>query len=158
MTGRSTDYAIEERQLQQREGKEGVEKWIENVFFALGEVTFLALPAFAALMDAVPNAPTKFVALFAWVSLTLTTGTLRGERFATEWPSLTPLSLIARLAYYNAVVLLVTEAGVQADLAFHSPVVTAGVAVVLSVVAGVAFPRLTSRVTDGVGRASSDPN
>ncbi|WP_458185833.1 hypothetical protein [Haladaptatus sp. NG-WS-4] len=154
MTSRGTEYTVEERQLRPRDGKQGIERWIENVFFALGEVTFLSLPAFTALMDADPNAAVKYAALFVWATLTLAIGTLRGERFGAAWPSMSPLSFVVRLGYYNAVVLLVTRAGVRADLAFRSPVVTAGVAVVLSVGAAMALPRLVPAVTSRLAYAA----
>ncbi|WP_227374928.1 hypothetical protein [Haladaptatus halobius] len=155
MTGRSTDYAPDERQLRPREGKAGVEQWIEDVFFALGEVTFLSLPVFVALMDAEPNGPLKFTLLVTWTTLTLTVGTLRGERFGVEWPPMTPSQFVVRLVYYNAVVTLIAYAGARADLAFRSPVVTAGVAAALSVGAAWAFARLVRTAT---ARASPRAN
>lgn len=156
MTGRSTDYATEERQIRRREEKAGVEQWFEDVFFALGEVTFLSLPAFVALMDAEPNGPLKFTLLVAWTTLTLTIGTLRSERFSVEWPPMTPLQFVVRLGYYNAVVTLIAYAGARTDLALRSPVVTAGVAAVLSGSAAWAFARLVRAVTSrGLTRTSN---
>ncbi|WP_227353194.1 hypothetical protein [Haladaptatus salinisoli] len=155
MTGRSTDYAPNERQLRPREEKEGVERWLEDVFFALGEVTFLSLPAFVALMDAEPNAPVKFTLLVAWATLTLTVGTLRYGRFGVEWPPMTPSQFVVRLAFYNATVTLIAYAGANVDLALRSPAATAGVAALLSVCATWGFARLVRTAAARAGRTES---
>lgn len=155
VTGRSTDYATEERQIRRREEKAGVEQWFEDVFFALGEVTFLSLPAFVALMDAEPNAPVKFTLLVAWATLTLTVGTLRYGQFGVEWPPMTPSQFVVRLVYYNAAVTLIAYAGANVDLALRSPVVTAGVAALLSVCATWGFARLVRTAAARAGRPAS---
>ncbi len=142
MTGHGSDYSTEERQLRTRDEKEGVEKWVESVFFAVGEVTFLALPAFYGLMDAEPNAPLKFAALFSWLALVVCVGTFRGPWLDVDWPPVTPLLLLLRLLYYNVVVAVVAYAGATIDLALHSPAVTATVVVLLSVGSALVFPRL----------------
>ena len=139
---RGTDHATEERQLRTRKGKEGIEEWIESLFFAVGEVTFLCLPAFFLLMDAEPNGPLKFAALFAWIALCLSVGTFRGHWVDIDWPPVTPALLLLRLVYYDVVILAIAYAGTGVDLAFHSPVVTATVAAVLAVGCALAFPRL----------------
>lgn len=142
VTGRGTDYTTEERQLRPSEGKQGVERWIESVFFAVGEVTFLGFPAFYLLMDAEPNAPLKFSALFAWMALTVSVGTFRGDWLGIDWPPVTPALFFLRLLYYNAVILAAAYVGTAIDLALHSPVVTAAVAMLLAVASAVVFPRL----------------
>lgn len=142
VTGRSTDYSTEERRLRPRDEKEGVEQWVESVFFAVGEVTFLGLPAFYGLMDAEPNVPLKFAALFAWLALVLCVGTLRGPWLGVDWPPVTPALFFLRLLYYNVVIAAVAYLGTATDLAFHSPVPTATVTVLLSVGSALAFPRL----------------
>ncbi|WP_435159316.1 hypothetical protein [Haladaptatus sp. DFWS20] len=142
MTGHSTDQTNDERQLRPRDEKGGLEGWVEHVFFAVGEVTFFGIPAFAALMLAEPNGPLKFAAIFVWATLTLATGTLRGNWHGIDWPRMSPMLVALRLAYYNVVILTVSYAGAMADLAVHSPAVTAGVAVVLSLGCALAFPRL----------------
>jgi len=146
MPGHGSDYSTEERQLRTRDEKEGVEQWVESVFFAVGEVTFLGLPAFYGLMDAEPNAPLKFAALFAWLALVICIGTFRGPWLDVDWPPVTPLLLLLRLLYYNVVIAPVAYGGAAIDLAFHLPTVTAAVAVLLSVGSAVAFPRLARAV------------
>jgi hypothetical protein len=142
MTGHGSDYSTEERQLRTRDEKEGVERWVESVFFAVGEVTFLGLPTFYGLMDAEPNASLKFAALFAWSALVVCVGTFRGPWLDIDWPPVTPLLLLLRLLYYNVVIAVVAYVGAAIDLAFHSPAVTATVAVLLSVGGALVFPRL----------------
>ena len=142
MTSRGTDHATEKRQLRPREEKEGIEEWTESFFFAIGEVTFLGVPAFYLLMDAEPNGPLKYSALFAWLAFCLSVGTLRGHWIDIDWPPVTPALALLRLVYYDIVILLVAYAGAAVDLAFHSPFVTATVAVVLAVGGALVFPRL----------------
>ncbi len=144
MTGSGTDHAIEERQLRQRDEKAGVEQWVEHVFFAVGEVTFLGIPAFMLLLGASPNRALKFAAIFAWATLALATGSFRGEWNDVEWPRMTPVLFALRLGYYNAVILAVSYAAAMVDLALLSPVVTAGVSVALSACCAWAFPRLAA--------------
>ena len=146
VTGRSTDYATEERQIRRREEKEGVELFLQDVFLALGEVTFLGLPAFLALMTAEPNAPLKYAALFSWATLALAVGAFRGGRFGVEWPPTSPSLLLVRLLYYDATILGAAYAGASADLALRSPVVTAVVAVLASLAAARAFPRVVDAI------------
>lgn len=148
VTNRGTDYATQERQLTAREEKEGVEQWLEHVFFAAGEVTFLGLPAFFVLMDAEPNAPLKFAALFAWATLVVATGTFRDSRIGVEWPPVTPVLVLARFAYYVLVVVAVAYAGAGVDLLVGSPALTAAVAVALTLGAARAFPALARRLVD----------
>ncbi|WP_266079672.1 hypothetical protein [Haladaptatus caseinilyticus] len=150
MTGHSTDRTNDERQLRPREKKGGLEQWVEYVFFAVGEVTFLGLPAFALLMLAEPNGPLKFAAIFVWATLALITGTMRCEWHDIRWPRMTPVLVVVRLCYYNAVILTVSYFGAMADITLHSPAVTAAVAVVLSFGCALAFPRVAEFVTASV--------
>ena len=140
----STDRATQERQVRKRDEKEGVERWLEDVFFALGEVTFLALPALLSLMDAEPNVPLKYAALFAWATLVLATGTLRDDRVGGRWPAVSPASVAVRFVYYNAAVLVAAYVGTAVDLSLGSPVVTAAVATLVALTAAAAFPRLVA--------------
>jgi hypothetical protein len=149
VTGRSTDYATEERQLSRREEKEGTELFLQDVFFAVGEVTFLGLPAFLALMVAEPNAPLKYAALFSWATLSLAVGAFRGGRFGVAWPPVSPRLVAVRLGYYDATILAAAYAGAAVDLALRSPVVTAAVAVLVSLAAALAFPRIVAAVSSG---------
>lgn len=145
----STDYATQERQVRARDEKEGVERWLEDVFFALGEVTFLALPALFSLMDAEPNVPLKYAAMFVWATLVLATGTMRDDRFGGRWPPVSPVLVAVRFVYYNAVVLAGAYGGAAVDLSLGSPVVTAAVATLVALAAAAGFPRLVAALGAG---------
>ncbi|WP_327050901.1 hypothetical protein [Halomicrococcus gelatinilyticus] len=146
MTERGTDHATEERQLRRRDEKEGTELFLQDVFFALGEVTFLGLPAFLWLLVAEPNAPLKYAALFSWATLSVAVGAFRGGRFGVAWPPTSPSLVVVRLLYYDATILAAAYAGAAGDLVLRSPVVTAAVAVVVSLAAALAFPRVAAAV------------
>ncbi|KZN24738.1 hypothetical protein A4G99_10395 [Haladaptatus sp. R4] len=146
MMSRGTDHATEERRLRTREEKEGIEEWTESFFFAVGEVTFLCVPAFYVLMDAEPNGPLKFSALFGWLALCLSVGTFRGHWIDIDWPQVTPALVLLRFVFYDAVILGVAYAATGVDIAFHSPVVTATTAVVLAVGCALLFSRLGGAV------------
>jgi hypothetical protein len=146
MPGHGSDYSMEERQLRTRDEKEGVEQWVESVFFAVGEVTFLGLPAFYGLMDAEPNVSLKFAALFSWLALVVCVGSFGGPWLDVDWPPVTPLLLLLRLLYYNVVIAAVAYVGAAIDLSLHSPAVTATVAVLLAVGSALVFPRLARAV------------
>ena len=152
VTRRSTDHATEERQLRRRDEKEGVELLLQDVFFALGEVTFLGLPAFLWLLAAEPNAPLKYAAMFSWATLSVAVGAFRGGRFGVEWPPASPSLVVVRFLYYDATILAAAYAGAAVDLALRSPVLTAGVAVLVSLAASLAFPRVAATVDTGFSR------
>ena len=143
---RGTDQAIERRQLRERSKKSGVDGWLEDAFFAGGEVTLLGLPGLVWLMDVEPYAAVKFAALVGWVALVASLATVRGgwTRFAPGWPRKTPAVLVGLFAFHNVALVAAALGGTRAGLALGTPVASMLVAVAVPVAGVFAVTRLAT--------------
>jgi hypothetical protein len=127
--------------------KEGFEDWTEKVFYALFEVSVLALPALLASTATGPDAiGQSFGASVSLLALVLGVGTIRSEYapIETEWPRLSPATLIARTLWYNGAIVLAAFGGRAIDLLVIERLGTVVFAIAVSLVAVATFPRFAA--------------
>ena len=127
--------------------KEGLEDWTEKVFYALFEVSFLALPALLVTSATGPDLiGQSFGASSALLTLVLGIATIRSEYDPIEidWPRLSPAAVLARTLWYNGAIVLAGFGGRAIDLLTVERLGTVGFAVVVSLAAVVTLPRFVA--------------
>ncbi|EMA49541.1 hypothetical protein [Halococcus thailandensis] len=144
MRRRGTDGSTERRKAGPRTTrKEGTERWIEGVFFGLAEVVVFGLPTLLALLDAPFDAESKFAALVAVTTLSLTIGTIRWSA-SFDWPSLSYGTALVRLVYHSLAIALAAVGGAAVGVVADSTVGSLVVAALLSIGAVRLFSRLVA--------------
>lgn len=129
--------------------KEGIEGWTEKVFFALIEVSVLALPALIAASAYGPNVlDQSFGAGVSLLVLVLGVGTAKSEYSPIEadWPGISPATLLAGVCWYNGTILAAAFLGATIDLLVLEALGTLVFAAGVSLVAVVTFPRFVTWV------------
>ena len=150
MSERGTDHVTEQRKAGPRAARKmGIERWVENVFYAGSEVVLLGFPALWGVMDAPNNVEVKFAALVAVVTLVLAIGTVRDGRIAAlEWPALTPTVFVLKAVFHSVVITVAAYGGAALELFVGSPLGSLLFVVCCSGVAVWLFPRLVARVRE----------
>jgi hypothetical protein len=153
MSRRGTDPATERRQVRPREEEtDELGKWLNGTFDAAVEVLGFGLPALIGVW-ATGNVELWFVAVAALGGLVAATSYAR-RRSDLPWPSLSPALAGLRLLFYNLAFAgsVVLAAAIPAPVVLDAvwvdepALVPAAVALGLTVLAGLGFPRLAYAV------------
>lgn len=128
--------------------KEGIERWLDDLFFAFCEVVVLGIPVLLALvMTSDPG--TTLAAIVAVVTLTLAVTLVRSERtrLSAIWPRFRPSTTLARVLWYNATLAVAAYVGVAIDSVLLPGFGTVVFAASVSVGAAATLPWAASRTT-----------
>ena len=129
--------------------KEGLEGWTENVFYALLEVSVLALPALLATTAFGPDIVGQSLgASVSLLSLVLGVGTAKSgfSPLDAEWPRFSPTTVLARTLWYNGAILAAGFGGRAIDVLLFERLGTLVFAVAVSLVAVTTLPRFAASV------------
>jgi len=127
--------------------KEGLEDWTEKVFYALFEVSILALPALLVTSATGPDViGQSFGVSVSLLTLVLGIATVRSEYdpIGIEWPRLFPAAVLARVVWYNSTIVLAGFGGRAIDLLTVERFGTVVFAVSVSIVAIATLPRFAA--------------
>ncbi|WP_135824358.1 hypothetical protein [Halorussus ruber] len=136
---------------------DGLERWLDHVFFAGLEVSVLSIPALVVLLFASPQGPISLAGLVAVVVLTCAVGTFRGGWFdSRDWPPAgDPYTLPVRSAYYSATIAGAASLGTAAHTALATPFAGILTAAIVSVVGAAALPRALGGIASLADRLQS---
>lgn len=128
--------------------KEGLEKYTEDVFFALGEVSILGMPVLMAVVVTLEyEAERTLGAIVALATLTLAVATVRSgrTRIGAAWPGFRPSTVLVRIVWYNLAFALAAYGGGAIDVVLRPGLGSVGFAAAVSIAAVVTLPWAADR-------------
>lgn len=129
--------------------KRGIERWLDDLFFAFSEVMILSLPvSFTLVMGSDPGA--TLGAIVAVLTSTLAIALVRSDRtpLSAIWPRFRPSTVLARVLWYNAALAVAAYVGAAIDSVLVAGLGTVVFAAAVSVGAVATLPQVASRTTE----------
>lgn len=134
--------------------KRGASRYLHDLTYAFADVSLFGLPAVLLVFLAAGTAAfgARTLTLVVWLSMTATAAAIRGgwvTPLATPvpgWVSITPMLIALRICYYNAALAVAVVASLALAGTLGSPPAAIGFAIVLALLATLAFPALAEEV------------
>lgn len=127
----------------------GIEKWLDDLFFAFSEVMVLGLPVLLALVIG-SNPAATLGAIVAVATLTLAIALVKSERtrLSATWPRFRLSTTLARVLWYNTTLAVAAYVGAAIDSALAPGFGSVGFAAAVSIGAVATLPWIAARTTE----------